>query len=147
MRNFINILKYENRKLIFSLIFPELKYLDRLQKLDKTDINSKVKVDNLLAILLIDEKDNHEYFSHKYKVSNEIKDNLNLLAQNFKILKKDKNFFSKNLEKNIYLYGKKHLIILSKLEFLINKKYISNLLNLIKISSSKIHKFPYDGKY
>ena len=149
LKNFKNVLKNENRKLIFSLIFPELKYLDRLQKLDKTDINSKVKVDNLLAILLIDEKDNHEYFSHKYKVSNEIKDNLNLLAQNLKILRKDKNFLSKNLEKNIYFYGKKHLEILSQLEFLINKKYVfQNLLNLIKkISSSKIQKFPYDGKY
>ncbi len=149
LRNFRNIIKYENRKLIFSLIFPELKYLDRLQKLNKTDIDSKVKIDNLLAILLIDEKDNHEYFSHKYRVSNEIKDNLNLLAQNLKILKKDKNFLSKDLEKNIYLYGKKHLKILSQLEFLINKKYVfQNLLNLIKkISSLKIHKFPYDGKY
>ena len=62
LRNFINILKYENRKLIFSLIFPELKYVDRLKKLNKTDINSKIKIDNLLAILLVDEKDNHEYF-------------------------------------------------------------------------------------
>ncbi len=149
LRNFKNILKYENRKLIFSLIFPELKYLDRLQKFNKTDINSKLKIDDLLSILLVDEKDNHEYFSHKYRVSNEIKDSLNLLAQNFKILRKDKNFLSKNLKKNIYLYGKKHLIILSQLEFLINKKYIfQNLLNLIKkISSSKIHKFPYDGEY
>ena len=149
LKNFRNILKHENKKLIFSLIFPELKYLDRLQKLNKTDTNFKVKIDNLLAILLIDEKDNHEYFSHKYRVSNEIKDNLNLLAQNLRILRKDKNFLSKNLEKNIYLYGKKHLKILSQLEFLINKKYVfQNLLNLIKkISNSKIHKFPYDGKY
>ena len=149
LRNFKNVMKYDNRKLIFSLIFPELKYLDRLQKLDKTDINSKVEIESLLAILLIDEKENHEYFSHKYRVSNDIKDSLNLLAQNYKTLKKDKTFLNKNLEKNIYFYGKKHLKILSQLEFLINKKYVfQNFLNLLKkISNSKTHKFPYDGKY
>ena len=28
----------------------------------------------LLAVLLIDEKNNHEYFSHKYNVSNDLKE-------------------------------------------------------------------------
>tara|TARA_Y100000768_G_C23932759_1_gene660986 strand:+ start:53 stop:1315 length:1263 start_codon:yes stop_codon:yes gene_type:complete len=149
LSNFKNVMKNDNRKLIFSLIFPELKYLDRLQKLNKPDINSRVKIENLLAILLIDEKENHEYFSHKYRVSNDIKDSLNLIAENFKTLKKDKNFLNKNLEKNIYLYGKKHLKILCQLEFLINKKYVfQNFINLLKkISKSETHKFPYDGKY
>ena len=146
LKNFENILKDHNKKIIFSLIFPELKYLDRLNKIDD---KFKININNLLAILVIDEKDGHEYFFHKYQVSNIIKDNLNLLAQNFRLLKKDKNFFNKNLEKNVYLYGKDHLITLNILDLLSNTKYnLQNFLNISKkISNSKIYKFPYNGEY
>ena len=149
LENFKNILKNENRKLIFSLIFPELKYLDRLLRLNKIDEKVIIKNDSLLAVLLIDEKDSHEYFFHKYKVSNDTKDNLNLLAKNFKILKKDKNFFSKNLEKNIYINNKEHMKTLNLLDFLSNSKYnLQNFLNIFnKISDSKVQKFPYSGEY
>ena len=54
---------------------------------------------------MIDLKDNHEYFCHKYKVSNKINDNLNLLGNKFKELKNDKEFFKKNLKNNLYNIG------------------------------------------
>ena len=149
LKNFENIIKDENKKLIFTLIFPELKYLERIYRIKKIDESLKVKGKNLLAVLLIDDKDSHEYFFHKYNVSKEIKDNINLLGQNFKFLKKNKNFFSKNLEKNIYFYGKEHMKLLNLLEFLSNTKYNFKNFQIIfnKISNSKIHKFPYNGEY
>ena len=55
-------------------------------------------------------------------MSNNINENLNLLAKNLKILKRNKNFFIKDLEKNIYLYDKNHIITLNILNFVINKK-------------------------
>ena len=61
---------------IFSLVFPEFINIHRLQnfKLIKNLIeNSEIL---LLSILLIDLKNNHEYFSHKYNVSNKIRENL-----------------------------------------------------------------------
>ena len=77
LKNFDNILKHINKKNIFLLIFSELKYLDRLKKLNK--VKEIVKIDNesLLSILLIDETDSHEYFAYKYSISNDLKKKLN----------------------------------------------------------------------
>ena len=47
-----------------------------LERLIKICDYSQVSMNLLLATLLIDEQDSHEYFSHKYNISNNIKDNL-----------------------------------------------------------------------
>ena len=73
--------------------------------------------------MLIDENNSHEYFGHKYNVSNNIKNSLNLFAKNLKLLRANKEFLTKNLEKNIYLYGKNHIIYLNILNFVVNTKY------------------------
>ena len=132
-------------KEIFSLIFPELKYISRLEKLSKISVNYDIGNEILLAILLIDNSNNHEYFSHKYKVSNEIKENLNSIANDFT----NKNILKKNLKKNIYLFGKKHLTNLNILNYCANNKV--KIEEYFKISSIiknfKIPKFPYDGNF
>ena len=103
----------------------------------------------LLAILLIDDEDSHEYFGHKYNISNNIKDDLNSLAKNLKLVKENKGFFNTDLEKNIYLNNKNYLINLNILNFVINPtiklKDFSQILS--KILKSKTHKFNIDGKY
>jgi poly(A) polymerase len=55
----------ENREIknLFSLIFPEFKYLERLKK-----YNFYKNPELIFSILLVDEKDNYEYFCHKYRV-------------------------------------------------------------------------------
>ena len=130
-------------------LFPEFLYLDRLNRLNQICTHSQINKDVLLATLLIDEKDNQDYFSHKYNVSNNIKENLSLFAKNLKLLKNDNEFFDKDLEKNIYLYNKDYLINLNILNFTNNAnynfKYFSNILK--KILQSKIYKLPVDGRY
>ena len=103
----------------------------------------------LLATLLIDDKNSHEYFCHKYNVSNEIRDNLNLSAKNLDLIKSNKDFLNKDLEKNIYWYGKSHLICLNILNFVINTKLKFEAFSetLKRILKSKKHEFNYDGKY
>jgi len=83
LKNFMNLNQSTDLKEIFTLIFPEFKNLGRLERLIKICDHSQVSINLLLAILLIDDQDTHEYFSHKYNISNNIKDNLNSLAKNF----------------------------------------------------------------
>ena len=149
LKKFLNLNESTDLKEIFTLIFPEFKNLKRLDRLIKICDNSQVSMNLLLAILLIDDQDTHEYFGHKYNISNNIKDNLNSLAKNFKLMNKNKNFFNKDLEKNIYLKDKDYLINLNILNFVINQsvklKDFSETLS--KILKSKTHKFSIDGKF
>ena len=149
LKNFMNLNQSTDLKEIFTLIFPEFKNLRRLERLIKICDYSQVSMNLLLAILLIDDQDTHEYFGHKYNISNNIKDNLNSLAKNFKLIKEKKSFFNKDLEKNVYLHNKNYLINLNILNFVINSstklKDFSDILS--KILKSKTHKFNIDGKY
>ena len=149
LKNFLTINSSDNLKEIFSMIFPEFLYLNRLERLKKVYQYSEANINILLAVMLIDEKDNHEYFIHKYNVSNKIKDNLEKINKNLIRLKNDKEFFEKDLIKNIYLNGKNHLIALNLIHF---SKYSKVKLNdfskiLNKILKIKIPVFPIDGKF
>ncbi len=149
LKNFLTINSSDNLKEIFSMIFPEFLYLNRLERLKKVYQYSEANIDILLAVMLIDEKDNHEYFIHKYNVSNKIKDNLEKINKNLIRLKNDKEFFEKDLIKNVYLDGKNHLIALNLINFSINSKVkekdFSKIFN--KILRIKVPVFPIDGEY
>ena len=149
LKSFINLNESIYLKEIFNLIFPEFANLKRLERLKKILNSSKINLKLLLAILLIDKDSNHEYFCHKYNVSKDIKDDLNLLAKNLKLLQNNKDFFTKDIEKHIYLNDKSHLINLNILNFTSNSKYsFKNFSEAMKnILKSKTHKFGIDGKY
>ena len=148
-KSFVKISNNKQLKEIFTLIFAEFKYLERLNKLVNTSNKSNFDKKTLLAIMLIDEKNNHEYFSHKYNVSNELKETLSLIAQNFLLIQKNKEFFQKDLKKNTYFFGKTHLMTLNTLHFTSNKKIkIKNYLDVINnIKKIDIPKFSFDGNY
>ena len=149
LKSFMVLNESTDLKEIFTLIFPEFKNLKRLEKLVKICEYPQVNRNLLLATLLIDDKDNHEYFGHKYNISNKIKDTLQSFAKNLKLVKEDKNFFHEDLEKNIYIYNKSYLADLNILNFVINTKIkfkdFSDTLN--RILKSKNHEFKIDGKY
>ena len=130
------------------MIFPEFLYLSRLERLKKVYQYSKVNVDILLAVMLIDGKDNYEYFIHKYNASNKTKAALEKFNKDFLEIKNNKEFFEKDLIKNIYLNGKSHLVALNLIYFSINSKvkfkdFSKNFYRILKI---KIPKFPIDGE-
>jgi hypothetical protein len=60
-------------------------------------------------LLLIGEKDNFEYFCHKYKVSNKLKNDLNFIGNNYAKFKEEKSYLKKDLKKNIYKLGKTNI--------------------------------------
>ncbi len=149
LKNFIKINKNEYLKEIFLLIFPEFKFINRLSKLNKIPIDHMSDIKIFLAILLLDNKHNHEYFLHKHNVSNEIKENLNQLAKNYLDMIENKKFFQKDLKKNIYHFGKNHLKVLNIINFSCDEKiklenYLKVFDNINKIS---VPKFPFDGHY
>ena len=148
LKNFLTINQSNNLREIFSMIFPEFLYLNRLERLKKIYKYSQVNVDILLAVMLIDEKANHEYFIHKYNASNKTKETLEQFNKNLIKLKNDKEFFEKNLIKNVYLNGKNHLIALNLINFSINSKVKMNdfYKALNKILKIKVPKFPIDGE-
>ena len=149
LKNFMMLNESTDLKEIFILIFPEFENLQRLERLTKICNHEQLSTILLLASLLIDEKNNHEYFGHKYNISNNIKDNLNLFAKNLKLVNENKDFFINDLEKNIYLYNKNHLINLNILNFAINPKINLKAFfeNFRRILKSKSHQFKIDGKY
>tara|TARA_B100000963_G_scaffold309446_1_gene285381 strand:- start:263 stop:1522 length:1260 start_codon:yes stop_codon:yes gene_type:complete len=149
LKNFIYLNENTYLKEIFSLIFPEFVNLKRLSRLKKISNNLEINLNLLLAVLLINDDSNHEYFSHKYNVPNDIKDYLSSLAINLKLSRDNKDFFSKDLEKHIYLNDKNHLINLNILNFTSNPKCsVEEFSEILKrILKSKTHHFHIDGKH
>ncbi len=149
LENFLRINQDSNLKEIFSMIFPEFLYLNRLERLKKVYNNTELNRDILLGTLLIDEKDNYEYFIHKYKASNKIRETLEKLKKNLLILKSNKDFFEKDLIKNLYLNGKNHLIALNLIYYSMNSKVkiidFSKIYN--KILKTKVPLFPINGEF
>ena len=149
LENFENIVSKKDLMEIFSLIFPEFANINRLKKWNLIKNEAKQSNEIILAILLISTNNNYEYFCHKYRTSNEIKNNLNNIHEAFLIFKKDKNFFKKNLKKNIYLFSKKVLKYLSIINFLDNNKFSvkDTKNNLKEIDQIILPKLPFDGQY
>ena len=149
LKNFLKINQSSNLKEIFLMIFPEFLYLSRLERLKQIYNKSDLTGDILLGILLIDDKDNHEYFLHKYNVSNKLRETLQKFSINLKKIKNDKNFFEKDLIKNIYLNGKNQLIALNLISYSMNLKIKLNTYseNFRKILKTKVPLFPINGEF
>ena len=149
LKNFININESEYLKEIFILIFPEFNNLDRLDRLKKICDHLTIDRNILLGVLLIDDNENNEYFVHKYNIANNIKEKLNLLAKDLKLLKENKDFFGKDLEKNIYLKSKNYLIELHIINFTYHTKFtIKGFTEIFKnILQAKANSLPFDGNY
>ncbi len=148
LENFFKIIDNKDLLEIFTLVFPEFKNIHRLKnfKFIRNHVdNSEIL---FLSILLVDLKDNHEYFSHKYKVSNKIYNTLNLLGNKFQDCKTDKEFFKKKLKSNLYDLGTKNVKILFCLDLLDKKKVSTKEVDFFRyVEKISIPQFPFDGKF
>ena len=140
----------DSKEIILN-IFPQFKYHKRLKALNNISIKFRKKIDFdlILALLIIDESNEHEYFCHKFKTSNKIKIRFKNISNNFENLN-NKNFFTeKNIKKMIYYSGKSEvndlLLFTLCLDGKIKKNYIEQLLDYVE--NCKIPKFPISGDY
>ena len=117
---------------LFLLIFPELKNINRLNKLGnfRKEILKNKNFEFILSLLLIDKSDDCEYFMYKFNLSNKEKDKINFLNSIFSN-ELDKNFFTKEkLMKILFRNGKEKLIDLLDFKILITKNNINNFIEL-----------------
>jgi len=150
LKNINNILENKDIKNIFLVIFPEFKYLDRIEKfyyLLKLNITTQTP-EEIFSLLLVDKKNNFEYFCHKYKISNKLKKDLSFIASNYRKYKEEKNFFKKDLKKNIYKLGKENIKRLITFVFCAEVKFSINIFKKIISDVNKIEvpEFPFSGK-
>jgi len=146
-----NILENKDIKNIFSVIFPELKYIDRIENfyhLLQANLVTQ-SPESIFSILSIDEKDNFEYFAHKYKVSNKLKKDLSFITNNYKKFKNEKNYLKKDLKKNIYKLKKNNIKKLIAFIYCADKTFSFTALSKIisDIDKVNIPNFPFNGKY
>ncbi len=151
LKNLSEVVSNNEFKEIFEIIFPEFKYLNRLNTFENRKLKKNIMLEyNLvLALLLIDQSDNHNYFVHKYKTSNFLKEYLNFLHKYFYEAKKNKNFFAKDLKKNVFFHNKEKIISLAKFYYtMVNPKNLKKIDDLIKeIKNLRVPEFPLTGEY
>ena len=121
LKNFYKINDNNNLQSIFLLIFPEIKYLNRIKYWANNEDVFNLDIANKLAILTLDDTDNYEYFCHKYKTSKAMTNKFAFLANCYKDYKRDKQFFEQNLKKNLYFYGKETLQLINLINQLSKK--------------------------
>ena len=134
-KNIFKINDDEFLKKILHLVFPELKNIYLLEKLNDQALEILQSKDFLfwLSMLIIDETDNTDYFLYKYKLSNNDKRRIKFLYQNYPNLS-DNNFFSeKNLHKLVYYNDKSLVIDLIDFKICVSKKDITKMIKLKKL--------------
>jgi len=151
LKSIYKLFSKNTSKEIFLNIFPQFKYYERLKIISSLDSKLKGKYDNylILAALILDETNNYEYFCHKYKISNIIKNRFKNISSNFENLKR-KNFLSEeSIKKLIYLSNKDYVRdLLLFLVFMNSKIKTLNIEKLIDyVANCEIPKFPISGDY
>jgi tRNA nucleotidyltransferase/poly(A) polymerase len=151
LKSVYNLFNNNQSKEIILNIFPELKYYERLNKISSLDKKLKDKYDNYLtlALLVIDQSNNFEYFCHKYKTSNNIENRFKNISKNFENLKNKKFYSEENIKKSIYFTSKNEVKDLLLFSTCINDK--TEILNVEKlldyVNNCEIPKFPISGDY
>jgi len=150
LKNFHSLLSNNISKNIIQNIFPQFKYTERLKIINNLDKKLKDKFDNdlVLASLIVDQSNNYEYFCHKYKTSNIMKNRFKNISTNIVNLK-NKNFYSeKNIRKLIYITDKDHVRDLLLFLMFENKKIKSLDVEklLYYLNNCKVPKFHISGE-
>jgi tRNA nucleotidyltransferase/poly(A) polymerase len=151
LKNLSNLFSNTISKEIVVNIFPQFKYYERLKTFNSLNqkLKSKYDVHLILALLILDKSNDHEYFCHKYKTSNIIKSKFKNISVNFENLETKKFYSEENIKKLIYLSSKNYVRDLLLFSICTNNKIkiliIETLLDYVNVC--EIPKFPVSGDY
>ena len=150
LENLLSLFFNETSREIITNIFPQLKYYERLKILNS--LNYKLKsiydINLILALLILDESNDYEYFCHKYKTSNSIKNRFKNIAVNFENLKNKKFYSEENIKRLIYLSNKNDVRDLLLFSICANNKIKNLPIEMLNyVNNCKIPKFPFSGDY
>ena len=149
LENIFDLFLNAQSKEIILNIFPQFKFHERLKIFNKLNKQFKdlYNFEIILALMIVDGTDNHEFFSYKYKISNNLKDKFKNFSKYYENLKNKKFYSKENIKKLIYLTNRndvKDILIFSRCAT--NKINDENLKDLLRyINSCKIPKFPISG--
>ncbi|MDC6465580.1 CCA tRNA nucleotidyltransferase [Pelagibacteraceae bacterium] len=150
LENIYNLFSNKESKSIILNIFPQFKFYERL-KVFKTlgkKLRDSYDYKLILALLILDESDHHDFFCYKYKVSNNINKMFKNISKNYKDLKNKKFYLDSNIKKLIYLNGKnsvKEILLFARCaNNKINNSELEEMLNYVE--KFKIPKFPISGE-
>ena len=151
LKNAYSLFSQNTPKEIILNIFPQFKYYERLKIINILDQKLRDKYDNylILALLIVDQSNNYEYFCHKYKTSNSIKNRFKNISANFENIKSKKFYSEENIKKLIYLLNRNYVRDLLLFSICTNNKIKAlNTEKLIDyVNTCKIPKFPISGDY
>ena len=149
LKNLSSLFYNKHSKEIILNIFPQMLYYKRLNIINNLDtrLRDKYDIELILALLIIDQSSNYEYFCHKYKTSNTIKNRFKNISKNYENIKNKKFYSEQNLKKLIYLSSKEDVIDLLLFSLCTNNKI--EILSIEKllyyVETCKRPKFPISG--
>ena len=134
---------------IINLIFPQFKNLSIFKNLNSFAKDNIKNVDFifLISLMIIDGKDNADYFIYKFNISKNDQKRILFLNNIYSQGINNKTFLKKNLEKILYFNGKQSLLDLIYFQIFKLKKIDNKLiamLNFFKEQESK--KMPVKAK-
>ncbi len=149
LENIYKLFSHHQIKDIILNIFPQFHYYERLNKISnlKKELRNQYDIYLVLALLIVDDSNNYEYFCHKYKTSNRIKERFTNIQKNFQNLKNKKFYSEENIKKLIYFSSKKEVNDLLLFSVCINPKVNNNdIKKLINyVNRCVVPKFPISG--
>ena len=136
---FIKLCDNEYSYHITSVIFPEFKQINYFKKLnDYTKINlNNLEFPFFLALLILDNTDNSDYFFYKFNISKKDQKRIKVLKEFYFSKKPPIKLNSNNLWKILYVSGKEGLIDILNYKIYTSKKFDKNFVNKLNYFKDK----------
>ena len=136
---FIRLFKDKESLELIEIIFPQLKNLQILKKINSYAQKNLSKVDFtfLISLFIIDGTDNADYFLYKFKISKKDQKRIKIIDDFYKQKVNINNFTEKNLNKVFYFDGRQAVIDIINFKLFISKKLEKKLIKLLDIYKNK----------